>query len=206
MLWPFFNNTSRTSSLFNSCKSLSDKLMIAVIGDMSISNKNNYIYSQDERVEALSCLKIADYIVKMKANELHEVVTRVKPQYLVLGKEFEGSNNLQNVLEELNKYGGSIQYHAGANTFRGNDLFVKRKEDISSDRINQLLRTCERQNIQFSKIKENMREWHKANIVVIGDAILDQYTACEALGMSAEAPVLVVRELEDKCFLGGAAI
>ena len=51
-----------------------------------------------------------------------------------------------------------------------------------------------------------MREWHKANIVVIGDAILDQYTACEALGMSAEAPVLVVRELEDKCFLGGAAI
>ena len=66
-----------------------DKLMIAVIGDMSISNKNNYIYSQDERVEALSCLKIVDYIVKMKANELHEVVTRVKPQYLVLGKEFE---------------------------------------------------------------------------------------------------------------------
>ena len=58
----------------------------------------------------------------------------------------------------------------------------------------ELINSCVlvKDKIDFSKIKANMREWHKANIVVIGDAILDQYTACEALGMSAEAPVLVV--------------
>ncbi len=41
---------------------------------------------------------------------------------------------------------------------------------------------------------------------MIGDSIVDQYTACEALGMSAEAPVIVVKELDQKNFIGGAAI
>ena len=43
-------------------------------------------------------------------------------------------------------------------------------------------------------------------MVVVGDTIIDQYSACEALGMSAEAPVVVVKELENKNFIGGAAI
>ena len=43
-------------------------------------------------------------------------------------------------------------------------------------------------------------------MLVIGDTIVDQYSACEALGMSAEAPVVVVKELDTKNFVGGAAI
>ena len=40
-------------------------------------------------------------------------------------------------------------------------------------------------------------------MIVVGDTIIDQYSACEALGMSAEAPVVVVKELENKNFLNG---
>ena len=43
-------------------------------------------------------------------------------------------------------------------------------------------------------------------MIVLGDTIVDQYSACEAIGMSAEAPVVVVRELERKNFIGGAAV
>jgi rfaE bifunctional protein kinase chain/domain len=35
---------------------------------------------------------------------------------------------------------------------------------------------------------------------------VDQYAACEAIGMSAEAPVVVVRELARRNFIGGAAV
>ena len=48
--------------------------------------------------------------------------------------------------------------------------------------------------------------WQNSRLVVLGDTIVDQYAACEALGMSAEAPVVVVKELEQKNFIGGAAI
>ena len=43
-------------------------------------------------------------------------------------------------------------------------------------------------------------------MLVIGDAILDQYAGCEALGMSAEAPVIVVKELDTETYIGGGAI
>ena len=52
----------------------------------------------------------------------------------------------------------------------------------------------------------NVVKISESNLLVIGDSIVDQYNACEALGMSAEAPVIVVKELEQKSFIGGAAI
>ena len=46
------------------------------------------------------------------------------------------------------------------------------------------------------------RIMEKTNLLVVGDTILDQYAGCEAIGMSAEAPVLVVRELQKRIMWG----
>ena len=51
-----------------------------------------------------------------------------------------------------------------------------------------------------------IHNWQSTRLIVLGDTIVDQYAACEAIGMSAEAPVVVVRELEHKNFIGGAAV
>lgn len=47
---------------------------------------------------------------------------------------------------------------------------------------------------------------HGKNILVVGDTIVDRYVYCDGLGMSAEAPVIVVRPLDSETFLGGASI
>ena len=51
-----------------------------------------------------------------------------------------------------------------------------------------------------------MNSWASARLIVLGDTIVDEYAACEALGMSAEAPVVVVRELANRNFIGAAAV
>ena len=43
-------------------------------------------------------------------------------------------------------------------------------------------------------------------MIVVGDTIVDNYVACDALGLSAEAPIVVLRELNNRSFIGGAAI
>ena len=53
---------------------------------------------------------------------------------------------------------------------------------------------------------EAIEKWQSTKLIVVGDVIVDQYAACEALGISAEAPVVVVKELEQKNFIGGAGI
>ena len=49
-------------------------------------------------------------------------------------------------------------------------------------------------------------KFEDASLLVIGDTIVDQYVACDALGMSAESPVVVVRELDTREYAGGAAV
>ena len=43
-------------------------------------------------------------------------------------------------------------------------------------------------------------------MLVLGDTIVDRYVACDPVGMSNEAPVVVVKELDIKDFVGGAGI
>ena len=44
------------------------------------------------------------------------------------------------------------------------------------------------------------------NIMLVGDIIVDEYVATEPLGISAEAPVIVVKEIDTKKYLGGAGV
>ena len=68
------------------------------------------------------------------------------------------------------------------------------------------MNACNKQKINYENLINKINKFKDCKLLVIGETIVDQYTACEALGMSAEAPVLVVKELKDKIFMGGAAV
>ena len=78
--------------------------------------------------------------------------------------------------------------------------------DIEGDSRNQLNAICKKYNITLNRLKNRLNSFSDSRLIVIGDTIVDNYVACDALGMSAEAPVLVVKELENREFIGGAAI
>ena len=62
------------------------------------------------------------------------------------------------------------------------------------------------QGLDYRKLIETMKSWRNVKLVVLGDTIVDQYAACELIGMSAEAPIVVVRELAKRNFIGAAAV
>ena len=55
-------------------------------------------------------------------------------------------------------------------------------------------------NISFEKNIEDLKE---LKVLIIGEAIIDKYIFCEALGKSGKEPMLVMRDLESQKFLGG---
>ena len=61
------------------------------------------------------------------------------------------------------------------------------------------IKTCE-------SLKQTLEGIKSSKILVIGESILEEYVACQALGMSAEAPVIVVKETAKKQYAGGAAV
>ena len=106
----------------------------------------------------------------------------------------------------LKQHGGRVQFHAGEVNYASTDLLTSSEKDLSQQRRLQFVAACHRQGLSRSHLLQSMQHWSDTRLIVLGDTIVDQYAACEAIGMSAEAPVVVVRELAKRNFIGAAAV
>ena len=97
-------------------------------------------------------------------------------------------------------------FDAGVINYATVDLLNKPSQKLLENKYKDFIDSCERQKLSQQDLLNAIDNFNNSRLIVIGDSILDQYSACEALGMSAEAPVVVVKELEQKNFIGGAAL
>ena len=187
-------------------RELGPDLVVALEGDGPNGQPSPYPFRQAERAEALSLLGLADSILLLEADELEEVIRRLRPSTLVLGTELEGESRLGEALAVLQGQGGRVQFHAGDVTYANTDLLSGSERDLRHRRREQFQKACHRQGLNKHDLLAAMQGWSNTRLIVLGDTIVDQYAACEAIGMSAEAPVVVVRELARRNFIGAAAV
>ena len=186
-------------------RSLGQKLVIALAGD-GVEPGNPYPFNQQERAEALSMLGLADVIVLLQSDELSHAVRQLQPTIVVLGKELENSAKFQESFAMLKVLGGSVQFHAGDVQYASSELLTTSERDLRLQRRIKFQEACRRQGLIYGQLVETMKAWSQTRLIVLGDTIVDQYAACEAIGMSAEAPIVVVRELAKRNFIGAAAV
>ncbi|WP_067093242.1 PfkB family carbohydrate kinase [Synechococcus sp. MIT S9508] len=187
-------------------RSLGQELVVALIGDGPADQTRRYPFRQPERAEALSMLGLADAVLLLQGDELELAIEYLQPAVLVLGTELEGSQRMQQPLALMRSQGGSVQFHAGDVTYASADLLNNSERDLLQRRREQFQASCCRQNLNRAELLASMEAWPETRLIVLGDTIVDQYAACEAIGMSAEAPVVVVRELANRNFIGAAAV
>ena len=189
-------------------KTLADKLVVAIISDKELDkDSSGHHFSEEERAESVINLRIVDYVVILNEFTLDELVDVLKPKVLVLGKEFKKkqSKQISLAIRTANKE-GSVKFHAGEVHYSNSNLLHKNVSDIESSNRRKLNSICKDYNVDVNNLEDRLNNFSNSKLVVIGDTIVDNYVACDALGMSAEAPVLVVKELESREFIGGAAI
>ena len=184
-------------------RGLGKKLVVALIGDSSC---DTYPFNQNERAEALCLLGIADALLLLNSDELDQAIELLQPAVLVLGNEFKDDIEIQPKLAQQLQQGRSVQFHAGEIHYATTDLLRGSESELRQQRRALFQAACRRQGIDKTQLIKSISTWGDTRLIVLGDTIVDQYAACEAIGMSAEAPVVVVRELERKNFIGGAAV
>lgn len=187
-------------------RSLGPTLAVALVGDGPADQPSPYPFRQEERAEALGLLGIADAIVLLEADELSLAIEQLRPSVLVLGTELQAAPRLEAPLALLKAQGGSVQFHAGEVSYASADLLNSSERDLRHQRRQQFAAACRRQGLSRDQLLASMQPWPQTRLIVLGDTIVDQYAACEAIGMSAEAPVVVVRELARRNFIGAAAV
>ena len=187
-------------------KNKAKKLVIALIGDSD--SKNGFRYSQIERAHSLELMNLADYVLLIKGKKLSNVIKKLKPDYLILGQEFQNKNDseIESAINETKSFGGIVEFHAGFTNYSSSELLTFSEKDLTTKRLDQFNQICTKLNLDLDSFYRNIDNWKSTKLVVIGDTILDQYTLCDPLGMSAEAPVIVIKEIKSRNFIGGAAI
>jgi rfaE bifunctional protein kinase chain/domain len=186
-----------------------DILLVAVFGDKLLKNEDNIKYfSQAERAEGVAALQNVNWVVILDKMHFRKVVDIAKPSAYVLGKEFEEefAKDVQQNITQVESNNGKVLFCSGEVHYASADFLYHPYEEIEHDRVQKFQESCQRHNIELEDLECYIRQFQELKLAVVGDTIVDQYIACDALGMSAEAPVIAVKELEAKEFIGGAAI
>ncbi len=185
------------------------KLVVSIQGDAPFMNtERKHHFSEAERAAGVASIQTVDQVVLLGEWNLEKLIKVIKPAVLVLGKEFESERDDQviDAVQLLKKQGGKILFHAGETHYASADLLRDNLPNLHNQNIIQYKQACKQQKIKMEDLLECIDKFEDASLLVIGDTIIDQYVACDALGMSAEAPVVVVRELDTREYAGGAAV
>lgn len=155
------------------------------------------------RLDGLKSISFVNHAFIMSGS-VDGVIRELKPNIIVKGKEHEKQNNREKSV--LDEYGGQILFGSGEVVFSSIDLLKKEAVELNSASITHATNYLERHNIEMTSMQSVIKRFSDLKMVVLGDVIVDDYIACDPLGMSQEDPTIVVTPVLTERYLGGAGI
>ncbi|NEO82890.1 MAG: adenylyltransferase/cytidyltransferase family protein [Spirulina sp. SIO3F2] len=187
--------------LFRFAKECGDWLIVGVYSDRIAANAAHI--PEHLRLEGVRSNSWVDEAFLLD-EPITDVVSRLKPDVVVKGKEHEVlSNPEQTVLAE---YGGKLLFSSGEATFSSLDLLKKEFYESRLSSISLPYEYLERHRIRIQDLKTTLQSFSNLRVCVLGDLIIDEYITCDPLGLSREDPTVVVTPIDSTQFVGGAGI
>ena len=183
-------------------------VVVALEGDAQLPlTERDRGFGEVERAQSVAALNMIDHVVILDSGPLEDLVRLLAPIALILGKEFERLtvSRVSSAVAELRVQGGEVVYDAGE-PYAGAELFHNSLGDLEKERWRMFQSAQEGQGVELSEVFTALSGGRQPQLLVVGDTIVDHFVACDPIGMSNEAPVVVVKELETQNYVGGAGI
>ena len=192
---------------FEKAKSLGNILVVSITADKFVNKgPGRPAFNESDRAESISAIKDVDYVIINNEFTSTKLILQIKPNIYCKGPDYKNKFNditgeIKNEITSIKKVGGKIFYTSGK-TFSSSNLINKFNENISVNQKNAI--TGIKKEYNFLKIKNVINKFRDLKVLVLGEAIIDQYVFCDALGKSGKEPVLALREIKSETYLGGA--
>lgn len=191
---------------FNYAKKLGDKLVVSVTSDKFVDKGfGRPIYDIEKRKLFLSNISIIDFVVESDNPSSVNIIKKLRPNFYVKGPDFKLKKNdptgkIYSEVKAIKSVKGRFVVSKGFTSSSSkivNDTFVPRNEQ---EKFIQKIKKIysKKQIINF------IESFKKLRVLVIGEAIIDEYNFCETIGKSGKEPVLNVRKIFSKKYLGGS--
>ncbi|MBX3126613.1 MAG: adenylyltransferase/cytidyltransferase family protein [Polyangiaceae bacterium] len=185
-----------------------DLLVVTVSADRVVMKGRSRPFVPERlRAEGLAALEVVDYVAIDDEEWAGPALELLRPDVYVKGKEFEDvfDGRFGRERRVVESYGGRVLFSSGDVVYSSTRIIEGHRDSLEPTG-EQVISYCRRHGIDRSRLADTLRRMAGKRVVVVGETVVDRYVHTDPLGMSAEAPVLVVRPRETETFIGGAAI
>jgi rfaE bifunctional protein nucleotidyltransferase chain/domain len=190
---------------FEQARKLGDLLVVTLTPDRFVNKGiGRPAFTETLRAEFLASLSCVDYVAINHWPTAVDTIHLLRPHVFAKGSEFR---DLQDTIGHVSKEGEAIRSIGGEIVFTEDIVYS------SSALINQYMSQYPDHVREFlgdfagrypaDDVLAPLRAAENLRVLVVGEAIIDEYAYCEAIGKSGKEPVLATRYLGVDRFGGG---
>ena len=185
-----------------------DLLLVSITSDETFSKRGGKpLIPEHLRAENLAELDCVDLVLIDRHDTASELLTRVKPDVFVKGKEYETNSDPRFAHERriVEAAGGRVVFTSGDVVFSSTALIgsLERAIDPFHTRISRLAAD---ERLSRTNLQRTIDGFRNKRVLVIGESILDTYIHCDQPEVAAESPVMTLRPVGRTMYDGGAAV
>ncbi|HAA75996.1 TPA: cytidyltransferase [Candidatus Latescibacteria bacterium] len=192
---------------FEQAKAHGDVLIVTLTPDQFV-NKGTHRPAFPEllRAEAIASLGIVDYVAINEWPTAENTLKTVRPDVFCKGGEYrqrqlDADVNLGPEVEAAKELGLRIEFTEGL-VFSSSKLLNRHFSPFSPEQESWLHAFRERHEPE--EVLGHIDELNTLKAVVVGEAIIDEYVFCDAIGKSTKDPVLACQSTGTETFAGGS--
>jgi len=192
---------------FAEAKRQGDVLVVSLTHDQHV-NKGPHRPAFDDtlRAEAVSALADVDFVTISRSPTAVEVIQSLKPAVYVKGPDYRSASDdvTGAILQEetaVREVGGTV-YYTTAQTFSSSSLINRHLPAFPQTTETFLARFRDRYDAKT--VIGYLDALRELRVVVVGEAILDEYVYVDQMGKSSKDPVLAMRYDSKELFAGGS--
>ena len=188
---------------FNEAKKNGDILIVSITSDKFV-NKGSFrpYFNEKIRAKAISSLEIVDYVIINQSMTAVKMIHLLKPNYYVKGPDYRNTKDKNLNLEKnaINKVNGKIIFTSGK-TFSSSNIINKSLEEFNTNQ--KLFLSKFKKKFSQNDIKQQLSKLANKKILIIGEAIIDEYVYCTPVGKSGKEPIMVNKKIKTERHAGG---
>lgn len=184
-----------------------DILVVTVTADEFVNKgPGRPVFSQDLRVENLGYLSFVDFVAVNNAPTAVNVLSDVKPHAYVKGPDYKNmeddlTGNIRAEKKAVEAHGGKIVFTDDI-TFSSTSL-LNEHFGVFPPETKDYLHSF-RKKYSCEEVISMLQAMGRLNVLVVGDAIVDEYHYVDPLGQSSKGANLAVKFNSKEQFAGGS--
>jgi len=191
---------------FEAAKREGDVLVVTVTEDRYVDKgPGRPVFNERLRVESIASLQCVDYVAINRAPTAVQAIKAIRPDVYVKGSDYADrakdlTGDIYREEEAIKSVGGRIHFTEEM-SFSSTGL-LNIHFNVYHEEADEFLK-CFREKYSADDVIRNLKALKEMKVMVVGDAIVDEYHYCQPIGKAWKETVIVTKYLNRESFAGG---